>query len=268
MKRKKAETCFFQKFDEILHPNSEPDMKGRKQKSFCFSEKGEERRISYSRNRWFAFSLIELLVVISVIAILIALILPALKTAKDKAREIQCVNQFKTFGQMLAMYANSYDDNFPAPINGWLSRMLSMYPDDFTHTKCTVQRKSILNCPAWMEGYGRADYATYWRGGYLLGNTLLNVGLIEIDTSGSYDKRRHRRWSALRGDHLLATEGCPPGIIGFYGGITYASRNRLELFHLNRANALLVSGAVIRIGRYEKEQTSSSNQFFWGRSVY
>jgi prepilin-type N-terminal cleavage/methylation domain-containing protein len=60
-----------------------------------------------------AFSLIELLVVISVLAILLALLLPALGSAKNAARTTQCAANLRGLGQALACYTGENGDVFP-----------------------------------------------------------------------------------------------------------------------------------------------------------
>ena len=60
------------------------------------------------------FTLIELLVVIAIIAILAAILLPALNSARERGRSASCINNLKNLGTSMTMYADAHDGFAPS----------------------------------------------------------------------------------------------------------------------------------------------------------
>src|ERR1041384_3453891 len=115
----------------------QPAVSNRKRAAFTLVElpAASERKRS-------AFTLVELLVVIGIIAILIALLLPALKKAREQAQRVSCASNLRQAGQCMTMYAQQFKDGVPI---GYMSQRQFSYVINWNNSNGTkVSQMGLL----------------------------------------------------------------------------------------------------------------------------
>lgn len=110
------------------------------------------------------FTLIELLIVIAVIAILAALLLPALGKARQAARNSVCKSQLKQIGTSLVLYASDYGDYFP--YTGGKNYMEGIRPYLNAPEVVHQNTRTIFACPSDLKPHNGPTCSYAANGGY------------------------------------------------------------------------------------------------------
>ena len=113
-----------------------------------------------SKTPQFGFSLIELLVVISIVAILLSILMPALGRAKSMAMWLKCTNNLKQINLAIHLYLQASEQTYPCaqdPFPGdyffWMG-IWGSFVEPYLGIKITSSRPSIMSCPENRTSFG------------------------------------------------------------------------------------------------------------------
>jgi prepilin-type N-terminal cleavage/methylation domain-containing protein len=120
------------------------------------------------------FTLVELLVVIGIIAVLLSILLPAVKRLRYQTRELECQSRMREVGTVVLLYEANNKRQFPAQTGRWLSPLTD--PDSWVYKlRPYTKDHRLFTCPFAYDGEG--DEAIQGKVSFLYNGFLSGVAI-------------------------------------------------------------------------------------------
>jgi prepilin-type N-terminal cleavage/methylation domain-containing protein/prepilin-type processing-associated H-X9-DG protein len=191
------------------------------------------RKMGRTSHNSLMFTLIELLVVITIIAILAAMLLPALSRAKAVSKSTQCASQLKSLQLFISMYADDYNERLPLEYNLSLRPESASMPDivlnlylnqrwyTSVYSNCPVQRERSTVQNAY-NNQSSGSWVTYGYNSYASGQKLSRGNVFKNPSKmvGEFD-HVPAGWSSYGNSLANVTAGWVIGRTIHYGGASY-----------------------------------------------
>lgn len=112
-----------------------------------------------------AFTLIELLVVIAIIALLLAILMPSLRRARDQAKGVTCRNNLKQIGLAFILYTEDNEGKFPRNGGVWIVKFMPYIGGQGDQDQ-DYRQMGVYNCLAYPNKEQTLDYViNSWKDG-------------------------------------------------------------------------------------------------------
>lgn len=215
------------------------------------------------------FTLLELLVVVTIIALLATLVLPSLSQALQKAKAVTCVNNLKQISYAITIYTDDYAGYYPftdtdipnnGPTSTFASKLIPHLAGNWQSFWSSYRDRRDLGtfiCPSWRAGEGsppvyetprmpNRDYAA----NYFLctRSSVWNVQPVKSDYRIEETQNAWVNWLVADASYRrILNDINGPVFYGTYAKPTYWQSLGFQPRHSNGANALFRDNSVRRI---------------------
>lgn len=188
------------------------------------------------------FTLIELLVVISIIALMIAILLPALGKAREAAQTVKCLTNLRQQGLGMAVYHQDHKEYYPSHRNGsshhWKTGLASYVSVTLTSSHwldSTLSRGTIYDCPGMQATSIHNEYRVAYHSQLIQNSPSNNWGIFTSTIAGTGWAENLKAIRRPMAQLAIVADGNPLSGDGF---LYTAVQNSLGYIHAGKPNVL------------------------------